>query len=200
MRQFSRVPSAAFNGRLLVLVTFGCLAACGHGETPGTSTPQGGGTATPQGGNGSPGAGGSTNTSGSGNANGGSTSPQGGNGEVPLQGGSTATGNGGNPNAGANTNGGQDSTAGATASGGGPTVEKMKCGDGTLTADKSRPGYTYTRPAEVTSLLSSMAPADKIKQMFGIPNPANRDGTVYNDIERSQDAPSGNGKTVRGYW
>jgi beta-glucosidase len=38
----------------------------------------------------------------------------------------------------------------------------------------------------------------KIKQLYGIPNPANRDGSVWNDIERSQDVEI-SGKTLRGY-
>jgi beta-glucosidase len=72
-----------------------------------------------------------------------------------------------------------------------------ECPAATMPAEATRPGYTAARDPGVTALLSSMSLDNKIKQMYGIPNPPTRSG-VYNDIERSQDVPGGTGKTVRG--
>jgi hypothetical protein len=58
--------------------------------------------------------------------------------------------------------------------------------------------YKAARDPEVAELLRTMSVEDKIKQFIGIENPP-REGDVYNDIERSVEADSGDGKTVRGW-
>jgi len=97
---------------------------------------------------------------------------------TPSTGGATGTGSGGGPS----------SSGGSTPS---------ACG--TMPADKTRPGYTAERDPVVASLLQSMTIDEKYKQMYGVHNPAQHNSAAYLDIERSQDADGGNGKTVRGY-
>lgn len=136
--------------------------------------------------------------------------PPAGTGGAPVAAGGISNSSGG-PGSGG-TAGGAPGTAGKTSeqtlggntfagSGGvGGADAKMACGDGgNFPEDKTRPGYTAARNPEVATLLSRMTLEDKIKQLYGIPDPGSRDGGVYRDIERSEDAPSGTGKTVRGY-
>ena len=82
---------------------------------------------------------------------------------------------------------------------GGAGGAMMSCGDSALPAEKTRPGYTAPRDPGVAEILSSIAPSDKIKQLYGVDNPSSRDSAVYRDIERSYDVPSGTGKTLRGF-
>jgi beta-glucosidase len=170
MRLCSSPHQVIFSTGLLALLTLGC----GHSavENPKTG-----------------GAGGSTSTGGSGGQN-------------PNNGGATMGGN----TTGGSTPGGSakgGAPAGGTTSGGGTmggttSTTPGECAASTLPEDPARPGYTADRDPEVASLLTSMSLEAKIKQLYGIPNPANRDGSVYNDIERSQDVEI-SGKTLRGY-
>lgn len=87
-------------------------------------------------------------------------------------------------------------SGGAMNGSGGGTATSL-CG--TVAPDKTRPGYTAPRDPVVQTLLQSMPLEEKFKQMYGVPDPIARNSAVYLDIERSQDADGGNGKTVRGY-
>ncbi len=191
----------------LLTLILSATVGCGHGNTPTTSpntgTGTGGTTTTGSGGSSNPGNSGGRTSSGNGGSgagevvlgDGGSTSPGGG---ASSTAGTTAT-------AGAGTVGGTSTTGGGTSSVGGDAnpgtggAAKMTCGDGTLPADRTRPGYTAPRDPAVTDLLGRMSIDNKIKQMQGIPNPATHDTAAYKDIERSVDADAGNGKTIRGY-
>ncbi|HEY5958128.1 MAG TPA: glycoside hydrolase family 3 N-terminal domain-containing protein, partial [Polyangiaceae bacterium] len=80
-----------------------------------------------------------------------------------------------------------------------PAAGAGVCADTSLPVDATRPGYTAPRDPSVATLLSWMSPDAKIKQMYGVPNPTNRDLAAFNDLMRSQDVALGNGKVLRGF-
>jgi beta-glucosidase len=117
-------------------------------------------------------------------------------------GGSGGAGGGVGPGGSGNAGGGEVVLPPGGMDGGGSGMgmpTKMSCGDGTLPADKTRPGYTAPRDPAVADILGRMSVDNKIKQMYGIANPAMHDAAAYNDIERSLDVDSGTGKMIRGY-
>lgn len=63
------------------------------------------------------------------------------------------------------------------------------------------PGYKSERSPEVASVLSglnSVDPQGKFKQMYGVPDPDDRGGPAYGNIEQSLDVELSSGKTLRG--
>lgn len=129
---------------------------------------------------------------------GGTTSNGGSGGQNPNSGGATKGGS----TTGGTTSGGSTSDGtmnGGTTSGGATSTTPGECPATAMPDDPTRPGYSAERDPEVASLLTSMSLDAKIKQLYGIPNPSNRDGTVYNDIERSLDVEISGGKILRGY-
>lgn len=68
-----------------------------------------------------------------------------------------------------------------------------------IPVDVTRPGYTAARDPRVAELLASMSLEDKVKQLYGLENPLERNGQAYSDLLRSQDVSVGNGRTLRGF-
>ncbi len=61
------------------------------------------------------------------------------------------------------------------------------------------PGTKWQRDPAVDTLLSNMSAADKILQMYGVPDPPDRGGNAYGNIEQSQDVTDlSSGQTLRG--
>ena len=192
------------NGSLISsagLFAFFLSGACGHSDE---ATATGGSTGNPPantGGSISSGTGATTSSGGS-TAGGAGPGAGGGGGKAVMPGGGTSNGGGPPVGTGGDTvvvRGGSGGNGAGGDSGG--MAPRMSCKGGMLPADPTRPGYTYVRPAEVTSLLSSMSLTDKITQMTSLPNPPNRDAAVYRDIERSLDTGviAGVGKSILGY-
>src|SRR5690606_33016076 len=63
------------------------------------------------------------------------------------------------------------------------------CADRTLSDPRYSPGYTPDPAvqAQAQTWISQMSIEQKVNQLIGIPDPGARDGSVYEDIQRSQD-------------
>jgi beta-glucosidase len=95
----------------------------------------------------------------------------------------------------------EDADAGADADAGtvGTVVGTGPCPAKSVANEPTLPGATWTRDPAVDSLLSSMSSADKILQMYGVPDPKGRDSAAYGNIEQSQDVTDlSSGQTLRG--
>jgi beta-glucosidase len=85
-----------------------------------------------------------------------------------------------------------------TTAGAGGTSPSSECPALSMPMEATRPGATWQRSPEVNALLNDMAPDDKYKQMYGVPDPVDRGSVAYGNLMQSQDVQLWNGRTLRG--
>ncbi len=89
---------------------------------------------------------------------------------------------------------GEDADAGTV----GTVVGTGPCPAASMPWEAPAPGYTAQKDPAVAPLVSSMSNDDKFKQMYGVPDPGNRD-VGYGNIEQSLDVTDlSGGKVLRG--
>src|ERR1700690_2235948 len=94
----------------------------------------------------------------------------------------------------ADADAGEEADAGTT----GTVVGTGPCPAATMPYEAPAPGYSAPRDQAVAPLVSGMSNDDKFKQMYGVPDPNNRD-VAYGNIEQSLDVTDlSSGQLLRG--